>query len=210
MTYYGAAYNGMGAVYDVSKMQMFATPFAALDAANKAWDNDPEKQVARLLVVIRIDEQSKTKDTAFFGFTDSASCSRFAAKQDEIKWSTGESQIWNGNLKLMRQYFSTIRNQMCSEARTHNANGQIEKVVFYDGVCGLYHTDTYVNGIITTRVYFDGSTEYYDSNGKLSYGFEVNQKTGEKGGEFIIKTVQHFSLWAYKASIKKRMPICQT
>lgn len=78
---------------------------------------------------------------------------------------------------------------MRSEARTHNANGQIEKVVFYDGVCGLYHTDTYVNGIITTRVYSDGSTEYYDSNGKLSYGFEVNWKTGEKGGEFIIKTV---------------------
>ena len=45
MTYYGAAYNGMGAVYDVSKMRKFATPFAALDAANKAWDNDPESKL---------------------------------------------------------------------------------------------------------------------------------------------------------------------
>ena len=62
----------------------------------------------------------------------------------------------------------------------YNANGQIEKIVFYDGAGGLYHTDTYVNGIITTRVYSGGSTEYYDSNGKLSYGFEVNWKTGEK------------------------------
>ena len=102
MTYYGAAYNGMGAVYDVSKMRKFATPFAALDAANKAWDNDPEKQVARLLVIIRIDEQSEAKDTAFFGFTYSASCRQFAANQGEIKWSTSDAQIWNGNSTLMR------------------------------------------------------------------------------------------------------------
>lgn len=105
MTYYGAAYNGMGASYDVSKMQQFTTPHAALDAANKAWDNDPEKQIARLLVVIRIDGQSGTmceKDKAFFGFTDSASCRCFVSKQDEIKWSTSESQIWNGNSTLMQ------------------------------------------------------------------------------------------------------------
>ena len=102
MTYYGAVYNGMGASYDILKMQQFTTPHAALDAANKVWDNDTEKQAARLLVVIRIDEQSETKDTAFFGFTDAASCSRFATQQDEIKWSTDESQIWNGNSELMR------------------------------------------------------------------------------------------------------------
>ena len=102
MTYYGAVYNGMGASYDVSKMQQFTTPYTALDAANKEWNNNPEKQAARLLLVIRIDEQSETKDTAFFGFIDSASCSQFATQQDEIKWSTGESQIWNGNSELMR------------------------------------------------------------------------------------------------------------
>lgn len=103
MKYYGSIYKGFCGKYIVSELQEYSSPYDALKAANNEWNSDPEKQMARLLVVFRKSEGADEDPDmdAYFQFSDSKSCREFADKQCTIEWSMPENQKWNGNAKMM-------------------------------------------------------------------------------------------------------------
>ncbi|MCD7727221.1 MAG: hypothetical protein LUH57_02610 [Ruminococcus sp.] len=105
MKYFGTAYLGNIDAYDMKKLSIYNDPYEALTMANSEWDSDPEKQIARLLIVLRKGEtpkESVNEDKAYFQFTDSQACKQFVESKKEIVWSRPENQKWNGNSKLMR------------------------------------------------------------------------------------------------------------
>lgn len=104
MKYYGTVYKGNIDIYDAREMQEFVNPYAALKAANCEWDSDPEKQIGRVLLVLRAsdsNDETVVDDKAYFQFTDSKSCIMFIKNKSEIVWSTPETQKWNGNATQM-------------------------------------------------------------------------------------------------------------
>lgn len=104
MKYYGSVYKGNIDIYDVKGLQECESAYAALKIANCEWNSDPEKEIARVLVVIRASDssdESVTDDKAYFQFVDSNSCDLFIEHKREIVWSTAENQRWNGNATQM-------------------------------------------------------------------------------------------------------------
>jgi hypothetical protein len=104
MKFYGTVYKGLHHDYNINGLQAYNNPYDALIAANAEWTADPHKQIARLLTVIQISDETGAKtltSKAFFQFTDSRACIEFVRKQSVIKWGTDTSQNWNGNANLM-------------------------------------------------------------------------------------------------------------
>ncbi len=104
MKYYGSVYLGNIDIYNMQELKEFDDPYQALDRANSEWNADPEKQIARLLIVFRKSETSdeiSTANNAYFQFTDSNACKMFIKNKSEIKWSKSDEQIWNGNAQMM-------------------------------------------------------------------------------------------------------------
>lgn len=104
MKHCGFVYMGNVAVYRIEEKNTHDNPYDALDEANREWSSDPEKQVARLLVVVRAcdSNENSAKDKAFFGFTDAKACKLFCKRKSEIIWSNSEEQIWNGDYELIK------------------------------------------------------------------------------------------------------------
>ena len=104
--YYGFVYEGKCAPYNVKKeTQVFSDPYKALKYANDMWNSNPEYQVARLLLVLKLESTEDSNvsfNTAFFQFTNSKACESFIIKQKEIIWSIDDNQVWNGNARMMK------------------------------------------------------------------------------------------------------------
>ena len=104
MKYFGAVYLGNIDAYNTQELRAYDDPYQALLKANDEWNADPEKQIARLLIVLRKSEESDEiiiEDKAYFQFTDSDACKAFVENKSKIKWSTSDRQEWNGNAKMM-------------------------------------------------------------------------------------------------------------
>ena len=104
MKYYGFLYAGMGRTYNYESSTPFDSEYEALKEANKSWDADPNLQIARLLVVLRVEECGDPNvdlKYAFFQFTNSNSCRMFIENKEKVVWSNNDEQYWNGNAHMM-------------------------------------------------------------------------------------------------------------
>lgn len=98
MKYYGYIYKGPMLNYKFGE-QAFSSPYEALNYANQQWQNNPDLQVARLLVVKKDDCVENVY--AFFQFTSYNACVEFIKNNTDIVWSNINSPKWNGNAKMM-------------------------------------------------------------------------------------------------------------
>ena len=90
MKYYGFLYKGRNRSYNHDNCTAFNDKYAALKEANNLWDSDPDLQIARLLVVLRVEDCSEEitgSNYAFFQFTNSQSCREFVKNESKIVWS---------------------------------------------------------------------------------------------------------------------------
>ena len=81
--------------------EVFEDEYAALDFANKSWNNENgyESEYNRLLVVVDFTDTNKL---AFFQFTHYNACRKFINNRNEIIWSSEEKKVWNGDAKMMQ------------------------------------------------------------------------------------------------------------
>lgn len=104
MKYYGYIYRGSAHEHQIGAKDIsHEDPYSALAEANQKWDQEwaPtfEEYPARFLAVQRIDNENTA--IAFFEFSDFQACQSFIEERGKIRWSSNDSQAWQGNISLM-------------------------------------------------------------------------------------------------------------